>query len=491
MMATIRLSDSGNKHASTLISSGSVNKKSAPWSFEADVGNTILGDPPDWDAYGSWHLGIRTGTSRKSRKAYAYPFGKGGQVYRSALVAIRSRSAQQGHGAVFEAAGSLLQAVDGEVKRNARDIVAENIAAMGALHAADVPLEVVDLADSHQVVIMLLPYTGGEPADTIDGRELRVTDDSLELIQNAFNARSNPLLLDYDHGTYNPFLPMASLAAGWIFEVYALGPDADLRAIAEVQPAIAERVETYGPGVYALVDLTETAAEKIRTNEYRYLSPVVRVDEEQAVTELLGAGLTNDPNLDGMMPVAARRENADADSSTTELETQTTEGDEMDYTAISAQLGRTISSPEELLEAVEALKSKGSDAETLAAQVATLEAEKLTREAGEAVDAAIAEQRLAKGQRDWGIALYTADPDAWTSYLAATPKGTFAEKALPDQTTIAADNDNDGGEGLVSIATNLERPINQDGLRKLEKATLLAREKFGGDLARGLRAARR
>lgn len=110
-MGNINLNSSGRRNAAAKISAGSYDVNSS-WSFSAADGNAILGDPPDWAEYGRWHLGVRPDEDRETKAAWAYPFGKGGRVYRKALVAIRSRSSQQGDDAVFAAAGNLIDAID-------------------------------------------------------------------------------------------------------------------------------------------------------------------------------------------------------------------------------------------------------------------------------------------------------------------------------------------------------------------------------------------
>ncbi len=106
------LNKSGAAHAKGLIESGAVDKASA-WSISADDENRMLGDPKDWKAFGAMHLGVSPGVPETVKNAWAYPFGKGGKVYRSALIAIRQRAAQQKDTAIFEEAGKLIAAIDG------------------------------------------------------------------------------------------------------------------------------------------------------------------------------------------------------------------------------------------------------------------------------------------------------------------------------------------------------------------------------------------
>lgn len=109
----ITVNSSGVQNARNMISRGRVNK-TAPWSISAAEENAILGDPPDYQKYRQWFLAIDRGLDPKTKGAYKYPFGKGGRVYRSALIAIRQRAGQQNATDIFDAAGRLLREIDGE-----------------------------------------------------------------------------------------------------------------------------------------------------------------------------------------------------------------------------------------------------------------------------------------------------------------------------------------------------------------------------------------
>lgn len=113
---TISVNTAGMSHARSLIAAGKVNT-SADWSFSAEDGNAMLGANGDnWSAYGMMHLAVDSEADRATKEHYKYPFGKGGQVYRSGVIAIRQRAGQQGQTNVFDAAGTLLELIDGEKK---------------------------------------------------------------------------------------------------------------------------------------------------------------------------------------------------------------------------------------------------------------------------------------------------------------------------------------------------------------------------------------
>jgi len=103
----------GVSYAKTLIRKGQYNV-STSWSISSAEKRRLLGDPPDYKAYKRWFFGIDSTIDKNTMGAYKYPFGKRGKVYRSALIAIRQRSAQQGVTSIFAAAGTLIKMIDGK-----------------------------------------------------------------------------------------------------------------------------------------------------------------------------------------------------------------------------------------------------------------------------------------------------------------------------------------------------------------------------------------
>ncbi len=106
-----------------------------------------------------------------------------------------------------------------------------------------------------------------------------VDEESRGLLMSAFAGSSNDLVIDYEHQSLSG---SEAPAAGWIKDVEDRGAD----------------------GVWAKVQWTERAKEYLAKREYRYLSPVVLIRKKDGrAVELLGAGLTNLPAIDGMTPV--------------------------------------------------------------------------------------------------------------------------------------------------------------------------------------------
>jgi HK97 family phage prohead protease len=107
------LNNAGVTYAHSLIDAGKVDKDS-DWSFTAADGKALLGDGNDWANYGRNHMGVDASAADNTEAHFKYPFAKGGKLYRSALTAIRDRAAQQGDSAIFNAAGRLIDEIDGK-----------------------------------------------------------------------------------------------------------------------------------------------------------------------------------------------------------------------------------------------------------------------------------------------------------------------------------------------------------------------------------------
>ncbi len=107
------LSSKGEAQGMARIAAGDVDKTS-DWSFSAEDGDKMLGaNGDDWTEYAKWFLGTDPTAEPTTKAHYKYPFGKGGKVYRSGLIAVRSRAAQQDETGIFDAAGRMIDKIDG------------------------------------------------------------------------------------------------------------------------------------------------------------------------------------------------------------------------------------------------------------------------------------------------------------------------------------------------------------------------------------------
>ena len=112
--------------------------------------------------------------------------------------------------------------------------------------------------------------------------------ESAALVLAAFAGRQNDMVVDYEHQTLEG---CEAPAAGWIKSVAGL-------------------VNRGVDGIWAVgVEWTERARQYIANREYRYLSPVFMVRKSDGrVTELINVALTNQPNIDGMVPLINKLE---------------------------------------------------------------------------------------------------------------------------------------------------------------------------------------
>jgi hypothetical protein len=69
----------------------------------------------DYEQYALWHLAIDLRAGEDTKGRYAFPYGDFRRVHRSGLIAAKGRAAQNGHDAVADAAGDLLDYLDRQI----------------------------------------------------------------------------------------------------------------------------------------------------------------------------------------------------------------------------------------------------------------------------------------------------------------------------------------------------------------------------------------
>lgn len=118
--------------------------------------------------------------------------------------------------------------------------------------------------------------------ELVDRREpLEVDAESLTAMVSDFQARGVDLVIDYEHQSLQG---ERAPAAGWIKE-------------------LAARED----GLWARVEWTPQAQEYLRNREYRYFSPVLRLDPEtRKPLVLMQVALTNVPAIKRLPPLVAK-----------------------------------------------------------------------------------------------------------------------------------------------------------------------------------------
>ncbi len=295
-------------------------------------------------------------------------------------------------------------------------------------------------ADSNEIILQLTPAGNFLPAD---GRKLDVQSWRMDAaiatqVIARFNARNQPVVIDYEHQTlHKEENGQPAPAAAWMREL----------------------IWREGEGLYARVELTSAAKKAIAEKEYLYFSPVFSYNKYTGdVTAIEMGALTNTPALHGMSALEVRA------AATFNLATQT-EDDPMKksllgiviaafslpahaseddaVTALSAHLAKDPLKPLRevlgadanadetvLVAACSKLKSANPDPANFAPvsvmnelkeEVAALSAKLNARDAEDvstAIDAALKDGRLLPAQKGWAKDLGKTNVAALTSFLA-------------------------------------------------------------------------
>lgn len=175
-----------------------------------------------------------------------------------------------------------------------------------------------------------------------DGRGPYFVDDlaHAQRIVDATNAQAGAqqLMIDYDHQSIfgaKPDVGGVAPAAGWLSNFTA---QAD--------------------GVWADVEWTTPAQQRLEAREYRYLSPTFKADPKTGrIQFIFNAAVTNTPAIDGLPAIAAQ------------LQTQ---GKSMDLTALAALLGLSADATlDQVTAALSEMKAANDQAATSTKAIAT------------------------------------------------------------------------------------------------------------------------
>lgn len=132
----------------------------------------------------------------------------------------------------------------------------------------------VDLGAAAPSFVQLLP--AGPQINGIDGRRWVFDQAAVDQVLAAFARRNRSLVIDWEHSSQvRAEKGLEAPAAGWIM-----------------------RLEARAGELWGQVEWTPRGAGQIARREYRFLSPVFLFDKNTGrIQELIGAGLTNAPNL--------------------------------------------------------------------------------------------------------------------------------------------------------------------------------------------------
>jgi phage I-like protein len=245
---------------------------------------------------------------------------------------------------------------------------------------------------------------------------------SVDAIIKDFQSRQNDMVLDYEHQTLTG---SEAPAAGWIKRLINRGSD----------------------GIWAVVQWTPRAIEYLRNREYRYISPVfLKRASDGRVMRLINAALTNQPAIDGMVPVVNKQLNAEEKRKEERMEklfellglkTDATEEQVME-SVISMKEGKALiekkhsevlkalglkegASVSEATGTIEAFKQGHEGAGELGKRVLELEEKLRDKEASELVSAAMKSGKVTPAQKEWATAYAGRDPEGFRAFVAKAP----------------------------------------------------------------------
>lgn len=306
--------------------------------------------------------------------------------------------------------------------------------------------------------IMLLPvgsFSGRDGRGPYSIATAREMDRVIEA--TAQRAGSTELVVDYDHQTQFGAVPDVggvAPAAGWI-----------------------KKLEARADGLYGLIKWTDRAAQAIRAEEYRYISPVYQHDKTGKVLRLLSAGLTNVPNLD-LAAVAASAQQTQQDTTMKSIALALGLPEDADENAILTAINSVLTGnaaiaaaaglagtakPQEIVTAINSVRTASATIDPAKyvpiEQVTALQTDlnnlRNTIEGDQAetaVNNAISEGRLAPALKDWGLAYHRKDAAGFKAFVEKSPVLTAVQRtsAVPPGKEGGADDLTDSDLAVMS-----------------------------------------
>jgi phage I-like protein len=286
--------------------------------------------------------------------------------------------------------------------------------------------------------IQVIPYGHH---DTPKG-PFRLDDEGARGIVEAFEAQTNDMVIDYEHQTVaDP--PVEAPAAGWIKKLVNRGAD----------------------GIWASIEWTDRAKQYIANREYRYVSPVfLKRISDNRVVRLINVALTNQPNIDGMVPLANKL-GFEGDTNTKEATMKNLwkllglSGDVTEEAAIAVvnkliadleahkektaivankgvidALGLAATATEsEIVGTILAMKQSHTKIDDVLKELNTLKSGLIQRDADVAVEMAMKEGKITPAQKDWALDYAKRDLEGFRVFVSKAPVVVIEGKVVTDQ----------------------------------------------------------
>ena len=259
-----------------------------------------------------------------------------------------------------------------------------------------------------------------------------LTEAEAPLIMADFERHTNDMVVDFEHQTFaDP--PVEAPAAGWIKGLVNKGPD----------------------GIWGAVEWTPRARQMIENREYRYISPVwIKRREDNRVIALINAGLTNQPNIDGMVPLMNKGIATDKeDSMDKELLKALGLAESATFAEIFAAINKLrepsaivankavlgalglseTATEAEITGTIEAMKQSHGTVADLMKQVNSLTSRLEERDADEAVELALNSGKITPAQKEWATGYAKRDLAGFKVFVEKAPVVVVTNKVATDK----------------------------------------------------------
>jgi len=314
--------------------------------------------------------------------------------------------------------------------------------------------------------IQVIPYGHH---DTPKG-PFTLDDEGARGIIAAFEAQTNDMVIDYEHQTIaDP--PVEAPAAGWIKKLVNRGAE----------------------GIWAVIEWTERAKQYIANREYRYVSPVFlkRVSDNRVI-RLINVALTNQPNIDGMVPLANKL-GFEGDTNTKEATMKELwkllglSEDAKEEAAVAAvnklrgdleakrvvviaskgvldALGLAETATEsEIIGTIEAMKQSHTSIADVVKELNTLKSGLIQRDADGAVEMAMKEGKITPAQKDWALDYAKRDLEGFRVFVSKAPVVVIEGKVVTEHKETGAGIDD------VQAQINKMCGVDEETFRKYNK----------------------
>lgn len=293
-------------------------------------------------------------------------------------------------------------------------------------------------------------------------------EESAAAVINAFEAEKNQMVIDYEHQTLSG---QQAPAAGWITKLINRGTD----------------------GIWAAVEWTENARKYLANREYKYVSPVfLKRISDNKVMRLINVALTNQPNIDGMVPLVNKSgyyfeiekkeepimwkallkrlglpENAteqDAIAAINKIETDAASAKGTVVVAnksVLTALGLAETATEaEITGTIMAMKQSHTQVSTLAQELKAMKDAMAVKDATDAVAVAMKDGKITPAQKPWADEYAQRDIEGFKVFVAKAPVVVVMGKVVGEEKPA------EGALDEVQLAVNKQMGIDTETFKK-------------------------